>query len=64
MQRNIKTSIIPIKKSPSTEFEAYQKEYNLFDPTTCSPPNNFLNKLNIRLSIYQPPPQSIITNKE
>ncbi len=57
MYKNItkNTNIIPIKKSPSTEFEIYQKEYNSFDPTTCSPPNNFLNKLNLRLSIYQQP---------
>ena len=51
----IQTQIIPIKKSPSTEFEKYQKEYDLFDPTTSSPPNNFLNKINLRLAIYQQP---------
>ena len=45
-----KTKIIPIKKSPSTDFniEDKDKEYslkqNIFDPTNFSPPNNFLLK--------------------
>ena len=53
-----KTKIIPIKKSPSTDFniEDKDKEYslkqNIFDPTNFSPPNNFLLKLNMRIQMY------------
>ena len=53
-----KTKIIPIKKSPSSEFniEDKDKEYslkqNIFDPTNFSPPNEFLLKLNMRIQMY------------
>jgi hypothetical protein len=54
-----RTPIIPIKKNLSTNMKDMNNskgEYSLkqifFDPTKSSPPNDFLNKLNLRMSIY------------
>jgi hypothetical protein len=51
--------IIPIRKNLSTDFkdlESPKGEYglkqNLFDPTKSSPPNDFMMKLQKRMSIY------------
>ncbi len=56
---NERSIIIPIRKSLSTDFkylESPKSEYslkqNLFDPTKNSPPNDFMIKLQKRMSIY------------
>ncbi len=52
-----KTSI-EIKKNLSTSMKInspkgeYSLKQNFFDPTKSSPPNDFLLKLNMRLSVY------------
>ena len=50
---------IPIKKNLSTsmkDFSNIQSEYslkqNVFDPTKSSPPNDFMLKLQIRMTSY------------
>jgi hypothetical protein len=48
-----KTEIIPIKNSSPTIVEGeYSLTENVFDPSKSSPPNNFLEKLQLRISIY------------
>jgi hypothetical protein len=56
---NERSIIIPIRKNLSTDFkdlESPKGEYglkqNLFDPTKSSPPNDFMMKLQKRMSIY------------
>ncbi len=56
---NERSIIIPIRKKLSTDFkylESPKSEYslkqNLFDPTKNSPPNDFMIKLQKRMSIY------------
>jgi hypothetical protein len=51
--------IIPIRKNLSTDFKSldspkgeYSLKQNLFDPTKSSPPNDFMLKLQKRMSIY------------
>jgi hypothetical protein len=51
--------IIPIRKNLSTDFKdlespkgEYALKQNLFDPTKSSPPNDFMLKLQKRMSIY------------
>jgi len=54
-ERSIK---IPIKQNLSTtmEIEKSKNEYsfnqNFFDPSKSSPPNDFMNKLKIRMKAY------------
>jgi hypothetical protein len=49
---------IPIKKNLSTlmKIENSKDEYslnqNFFDPSKSSPPNDFINKLKIRMNVY------------
>jgi hypothetical protein len=47
---------IPIKQDTSTSIKNNTHEYslkqNFFDPSKCSPPNEFMIKLRIRSSIY------------
>ena len=49
---------IPIKKNLSTimKIESPKGEYslkqNFFDPSKSSPPNDFMNKLEMRMKIY------------
>jgi len=52
-----RTSIIPINESSPTSRRGYlEKEYslktNFFDPSKSSPPNEFMLKLQLRMSIY------------
>jgi hypothetical protein len=53
-----KNEINSIRKSPSTDFKEFcpKGEYilnkNCFDPSTGSPPNNFMLKLQNRMSAY------------
>lgn len=54
-----RSNILPInqKLSTITEKSFYKGEYslkqNFFDPTKSSPPNDFLNKLRLRMTIYE-----------
>ena len=55
----LKRSIsIPIKKSLSTPMkevisvDEYSLKQNIFDPSKSSPPNEFMNKLRMRMSMY------------
>ncbi len=58
MERKHQNEIILIKKSPSTEFKEANSvgecslTHNCFDPTSGSPPNNFIMKLQNRMSAY------------
>jgi hypothetical protein len=49
-----RSDIIPI--SPSSPTRKSEKEYslkeNFFDPSKGSPPNEFMKKLHLRMSIY------------
>ena len=49
-----RSDIIPI--SPSSPTRKCEKEYslkeNFFDPSKGSPPNEFMKKLHLRMSIY------------
>jgi hypothetical protein len=50
-----RTNIIPIPKNLSPKSASrYQTNYslkqNLFDPTKCSPPNEFMIKLHMRMN--------------
>ena len=53
-----RNSIKPIKQNLSTSMKTYSPkgEYslkqNFFDPTKSSPPNDFMLKLQMRMSIY------------
>jgi len=52
-----RSNIIPIKKNSSTDNMAsfsntYSLKQNLFDPSKSSPPNEFMKKLNKRMSMY------------
>jgi hypothetical protein len=54
---NERSNIIPIKQSLSTSMkDLYKSEYsikqNFFDPSKSSPPNDFMLKLQLRMSIY------------
>jgi len=43
------TSLKNIKENSFTEYSLKQ---NVFDPTKCSPPNEFMMKLKMRMAIY------------
>ena len=45
----IKSKSIPI---PQTTTQEYGLKQNLFDPTKSSPPNEFMLKLRMRVSLY------------
>ena len=49
-----KSSIIKISpSSPTNKLEnQYSLNENVFDPSKCSPPNEFLLKLKLRMDIY------------
>ncbi len=53
-----RSEIIPIKQNLSTtmKIESPKGEYslkqNFFDPSKSSPPNDFMNKLEMRMKIY------------
>ena len=50
---NQQSKIVPIKKTQPTMYESeYSLKENVFDPSKCSPPNNFLLKLQERMNIY------------
>jgi len=54
------TKIIPIEKKEPTMYEGeYSLKENVFDPSKCSPPNDFLAKLQVRMNLYN----SYYTNK-
>jgi hypothetical protein len=45
------SNIIPIpQKSPTNKKEGF---YNVFDPSKSSPPNEFMLKLQLRMSLYE-----------
>ena len=56
ISKNLTTSSIKIN-SPKSEYSLKQ---NFFDPSKSSPPNEFLLKLNKRLSVYVPDVFSVI----
>ncbi len=48
-----KAKIVPIEQTPPTFMEdEYSLKENVFDPSKCSPPNDFLAKLELRMSLY------------
>jgi hypothetical protein len=51
------SNIIPISPSSSPTNKISEKEYSLkehfFDPSKCSPPNEFLKKLQSRINNYK-----------
>lgn len=53
---NSQSKIIPIKTEPTFNEGEYKGEYslkeNVFDPSKCSPPNDFLVKLQVRMNMY------------
>ena len=55
---NERSSLIPIKKNLSTQMSVnspkgeYSLKQNFFDPSKSSPPNDFMNKLEMRMKIY------------
>ena len=52
---NERSDIIPIKKKLSTLMNTkgeYSLTQNFFDPSKSSPPNNFMDKLEMRMKIY------------
>ena len=46
-----KSKSIPIQQT-ITKTQEYDLKQNLFDPTKSSPPNEFLLKLRMRVSLY------------
>jgi hypothetical protein len=54
-----RSEIIPIKQNLSTSMKEespkgeYSLKQNFFDPSKSSPPNEFMNKLKIRMKIYE-----------
>jgi hypothetical protein len=54
-----RSEIIPIKQNLSTSMKEesskgeYSLKQNFFDPSKSSPPNEFMNKLKIRIKIYE-----------
>jgi len=56
------TKIVPIEKKEPTMYEGeYSLKENVFDPSKCSPPNDFLAKLQVRMNLYN---IIILTNKK
>jgi hypothetical protein len=53
-QSNVKTSyeIAPTKKKETFRTKEYELTQNIFDPSKQSPPNNFMQKLQKRVGIY------------
>jgi hypothetical protein len=50
-----RTQIIPIKQNLSTSMKdigEYSLKKHFFDPTKNSPPNDFMIKLQMRMSVY------------
>ena len=53
-----RTNIIPIKQNLSTSMKdispkgEYSLKQNFFDPSKSSPPNEFMIKLHMRMSMY------------
>ena len=58
---NERSSVIPIKKNLSTQMKElspkceYSLKQNFFDPSKSSPPNEFMLKLYMRMSVYNSP---------
>jgi hypothetical protein len=48
----ISKNIYTLSKNKKQENVAYDLNQNCFDPTKSSPPNNFMEKLMQRLSVY------------
>lgn len=47
------SQISPSRREPEyNEFNEYSLNQNEFDPSKCSPPNEFMLKLQLRMSIY------------
>lgn len=47
-----KNILIPQKSPTTKEAYEYSLQTSFFDPTKCSPPNEFMNKLKIRNLYY------------
>lgn len=58
VKRNIRNSNIFINQTSPTNikntsnFKEYSLKQNFFDPTKNSPPNEFMAKLHMRMSVY------------
>jgi hypothetical protein len=53
-----RSSILPIQKTLATTMKVlsnnqYDLKQNMFDPSKSSPPNDFMEKLRLRMSIYE-----------
>ena len=53
-----RSSILPIQKKLPTPMKVlsnnqYDLKQNIFDPSKSSPPNDFMEKLKLRMSIYE-----------
>ena len=60
-----KSNIIPIKQNKTTYPNAeYGLKQNFFNPTKGSPPNNFMNKLHMRMQIYDDYKDNNVDNLE
>lgn len=42
----------PTSRSDESSFSEYSLKQNVFDPSKSSPPNDFMLKLQLRMSIY------------
>ena len=48
----IVSQISPTSKISDNNFNEYSLKQNVFDPSKSSPPNDFMLKLQLRMSIY------------
>jgi len=48
----IVSQISPTSKISDNSFNEYSLKQNVFDPSKSSPPNDFMLKLQLRMSIY------------
>jgi hypothetical protein len=46
------SQISPTSKTVDNSFSEYSLKQNVFDPSKSSPPNDFMLKLHLRMSIY------------
>lgn len=46
------TQISPTSRRVNDSFSEYSLKQNVFDPSKSSPPNDFMLKLQLRMSIY------------
>lgn len=58
------SQISPTSKIADNSFSEYSLKQNVFDPSKSSPPNDFMLKLHLRISIYDTNTNSTFQNKE